>query len=126
VKPAGNGQLYPPTTGGVRPVRDVEPLAPSVERTETLHQIEKLTPPIGDDDPRAAHNFRDDGSAYPSANAKKKDLATSRKTRSRPASTKPVRAPVAADEPRSVPDISPATPVPPKKTNTLDLFNDTK
>jgi serine/threonine protein kinase len=115
----GGGQALPPMTGGVRPVRDVEPLALPSERTE-LPKAADFAPAVGDDDPRAAHNFRDDGNDYPAANAKKKDLAAARK-RPRVGAAKPVRAPVDDEFADEAP-----SPVSAKKSNTLDLFNDTK
>jgi hypothetical protein len=77
-----------------------------------------------DDDPRAPHNFREEERTYPSASEKKKDLAVaSKKGRPRPAAGKRPPAPNAANEALE-PDVSP--PPSAKKTDTLDLFNDTK
>jgi serine/threonine protein kinase len=118
---AGSSPTLPPAIGGVRPVRD-EPLARPLQDRKPEPEPEADVPE-GDDDPRAAHNFRDDGSAYPSMSAKKKDLAAaSRRPRQRPATTKPVRTPTS--EPETTGDVPPAAT--PKKSNTLDLFNDTK
>jgi serine/threonine-protein kinase len=106
-----------PTSGGVRPVHDLEP-----PRNAEVAVDERA--PLEDDDPRAARNFRDDATAYPAANAKKKDLAVAtRKARPKLAATKPVRQPAQGRDPAPA-DVSPAAP--PKKSNTLDLFNDTK
>jgi serine/threonine protein kinase len=108
----------PTPSGGVRPVQDLEP---PVSNTEMA--VDERAP-LEDDDPRAARNFRDDATTYPAANAKKKDLAAAtRKPRPKLTATKPIRqsAPERDAEPTN---ISPAAP--PKKTNTLDLFNDTK
>jgi serine/threonine protein kinase len=120
VKPASPSAPHdlPPSTGGVRPVRDQEPPAGNAE----LAADERA--PLEDDDPRAARNFRDDVAAYPAADAKKKDLAAAtRKARPKLGATKPVRQPAPIGDPEPA-DVSPAAP--PKKTNTLDLFNDTK
>jgi eukaryotic-like serine/threonine-protein kinase len=78
-----------------------------------------------DDDPRAARNFQDDNSAYPSASAKKRELAAAaRRPRARPAAIKPSHTLPAVE--REPDDAAEAPVSPPKKTNTLDLFNDTK
>jgi serine/threonine protein kinase len=117
---AGSSHALPPAIGGVRPVRDVEPPTKPLQ-DRPIERAPEAPPAEDDDDPRAAHNFRDDGIAYPSANAKKKDLAAaSRKPR---LATKPVRTPAAADPAPSADD-PPASSS--KKSNTLDLFNDTK
>jgi eukaryotic-like serine/threonine-protein kinase len=114
--PAPRDAPLPSAGGGVRPVHDLEP-----PRKEDV--APELPVPTEDDDPRAARNFRDDANTYPAANAKKKELAAAtRKGRLKPATTKPVQ-PQAERDPEPE-DVSPA--VPPKKSNTLDLFNDTK
>jgi eukaryotic-like serine/threonine-protein kinase len=116
----GSSHTLPPAIGGVRPVRDVEPPTKPLQ-DRPIERAPEAPPAEDDDDPRAAHNFRDDGIAYPSANAKKKDLAAaSRKPR---LATKPVRTPAATDPAPSADD---APTAPSKKSNTLDLFNDTK
>jgi eukaryotic-like serine/threonine-protein kinase len=124
-KPVGIKPVSPPASndlptpsGGVRPLHD---LAPPANQAEVV--VDERAP-LEDDDPRAARNFRDDATAYPAANAKKKDLAAaSRKPRPKPTATKPVRPPAPEGDPEPT-DTSPAAP--PKKNNTLDLFNDTK
>jgi hypothetical protein len=90
------------------PIRPAQPEPPAQQPTTVSE----------DDDPRAPHNFRDDDTLYPSANAKKKDIAAALK-RPKP-KPRPV-APVEQDEPSGV---SPEPP--PKKSNPLDLFDDTK
>jgi eukaryotic-like serine/threonine-protein kinase len=121
---SGNGQALPRATGGVRPVRDIDLLAQPVDLAAqpadkspnvVLDQL-----PVGDDDPRAAHNFRDDPTAYPATNTKKKDLAVAAHKGRPKAPIKPVRV-----ERQGEP--TPAVPAAPaKKASTLDLFNDTK
>jgi serine/threonine-protein kinase len=133
---AATGQwdsLPPSASGGVRPLRDSE-VEPAPERaaleraaSRTSPEPQRLDPiaPISamDDDPRAARNFQNDVHAYPSANAKKKDIAAAaRKAQARSSSAN--KAPRAAPVESSSDDVSPAAP--PKKSNTLDLFNDTK
>ena len=103
-------------SGGVRPVRELDP--PAVP-------VADEPPRDSDDDPRAARNFQDDSAAYPSANAKKKDLAAAaRKPKPRLTPTKPAKPLLVEREPeRAV--AAPAGPA--KKSDTLDdLFNDTK
>jgi serine/threonine-protein kinase len=110
---------------GVHPVREVDPSpAPGAEDEPV---------PSGDDDPRAARNFRDDTTAYPSANAKKKELAAAaRKRKPRPTATRTVKPPPAelARDTRAAREPAPpvsAPAAPAKKSDTLnDLFNDTK
>jgi serine/threonine-protein kinase len=114
-----------PSAGGVRPVReaDVADFAPPSRKPPEPERADPI-PPISalDDDPRAARNYQTEALAYPSANAKKKDLAVAAR-KARPS--------VAPKTPRpSVPidtgsdDVSPAAPS--KKSNPMDLFNDTK
>ena len=113
---AALGRAAPPSSGGgIRPVREVD--APAAARAEDGR-------PSVDDDPRAARNFQDDASAYPSASAKKRELAAAaRRPKPRLASAKSVKP--QALERESERTIS--TPAPGKKTDTLDdLFNDTK
>jgi len=75
-----------------------------------------------DDDPRAARNFRDDATAYPAGNAKKRELAAAANKARRAPKPARVLPPVQREA-----DYDPEVPAaPPKKSNTLDLFNDTK
>ncbi|HTV22329.1 MAG TPA: serine/threonine-protein kinase [Polyangiaceae bacterium] len=118
--PARDATTTPPaTSGGIRPLRDVTP-------TPVEPRAADDAPPADDDDPRAARNFQDDATAYPSANAKKKDLAAAaRKPKPRLAASKPTK-PMTVDH---EPERTVAAPPPPsaKKSDTLDdLFNDTK
>jgi eukaryotic-like serine/threonine-protein kinase len=106
----------PATSGGVRPVRELDPpVAPALGEP----------PPDLDDDPRAARNFQDDSAAYPAANAKKKDLAAAaRKPKPRLTPIKPAKPLLVEREPER--PVAPP-PAPAKKSDTLDdLFNDTK
>jgi hypothetical protein len=102
----------------VRPVLEAEaPLHPAPEQPS---QPTARPAALEDDDPRAPHNFNDDNTVYPSASAKKKELAAAQK-RPRP---KPRPQP-AVEPPRSEPPtVSPEQTT--KKTNPLDLFDDTK
>jgi hypothetical protein len=89
-------------------------------------------PPV-DDDPRAARNFKDDATAYPSADEKKKDLAAAarrpkpRHTPIKPATPQPgVERGIERGIEREV-ERPASTSAPAKKSDTLDdLFNDTK
>jgi serine/threonine-protein kinase len=116
--PAHELSTPPATSSGVRPLREVTP--PPVK------QVEDAPPPADDDDPRAARNFQDDATAYPSANAKKKDLAAAaRKPKPRLTPLKPAK-PLPAVEREPERTVS-APPTAAKKSDTLDdLFNDTK
>jgi serine/threonine-protein kinase len=111
--PTREATQSPATSGGVRPVRELDPPAPPTADEP---------PRDGDDDPRAARNFQDDSAAYPAANAKKKDLAAAaRKPKPRLAPIKPAKPLLVEREPER----APAAPA--KKSDTLDdLFNDTK
>jgi eukaryotic-like serine/threonine-protein kinase len=106
----------PATSGGVRPVRELDPPAPPTANEP---------PRDDDDDPRAARNFQDDSAAYPAANAKKKDLAAAaRKPKPRLTPIKPAKPLLVEREPERA-GATPAAPA--KKSDTLDdLFNDTK
>ena len=101
----------------VRPVREpdppIRPALPDPAATTAPSALE-------DDDPRAPHNFRDDNTVYPSASAKKRELAAAQRH------PKPKPRPAAPVEPTrdDAYDVSPAAP--PKKSNPLDLFDDTK
>jgi serine/threonine-protein kinase len=112
-----------PTPTIVRPVREPDPpIRPASNLgTEPEPPPQQLAPPqTEDDDPRAPHNFRDDDTPYPSANAKKKELAAAQK-RARPKPPRPQPVESAHDEP---PAVSPEAA--PKKSNPLDLFDDTR
>lgn len=132
-------ELPPPTTGGVRPVRDVEPpvLRPQAAQADDARPHRGDDPVLAqDDDPRAARNFKDDATAYPTASAKKKDLAAaSSKGRTRPAARTPPaqRASGHNDSRQGAPaaqrkPVEGAVPPPAsaKKSSPLDLFDDTK
>jgi eukaryotic-like serine/threonine-protein kinase len=125
--PVPRETLPSPNTLGVRPlVEKADEPPPSQPAPEPLiiHRDPPEPFPPVDDDPRAARNFQDDNSAYPSASAKKRELAAAaHKPRARPAASKPRALPAVEREPDEAAD-APASP--PKKTNTLDLFNDTK
>ena len=118
--PSGTQAAPPLPTTGVRPVTEPEP---TLIRPAPPEPRPPVPEPVGirDDDPRAARNFRDDGARYPTADAKKKDIATAsrRKPRATPKPPPPRRV-------ERIPDPGPVVAPPPKKTNPLDLFNDTK
>jgi serine/threonine-protein kinase len=114
--PTREAAQSPVTSGGVRPLREIDPSpAPTADEP----------PRDRDDDPRAARNFQDDSAAYPSANAKKKDLAAAaRKPKPRLTPIKPAKPLLVEREPERA-GAAPAAPA--KKSDTLDdLFNDTK
>lgn len=123
-------ELPPPTTGGVRPVLEVAPpvLRAPVAPVESRPEPRADEPVIAeDDDPRAARNFKDDATAYPTASAKKKELAAaSTKARMRAAARPRAAAPRDSALPGE--PVEPAVPPPgsAKKSNPLDLFDDTK
>jgi eukaryotic-like serine/threonine-protein kinase len=147
VIPAAGGKLGTPKAAGSPVPRDTLPSAnnigvrPFVEKPEAVEPAQPAQPvtepliihretpepfvPL-DDDPRAARNFQDDSSAYPSASAKKRELAAAaHKPRARPTTAKPSGHALPPVE-REQDFDSETVPAPAKKTNTLDLFNDTK
>jgi serine/threonine-protein kinase len=114
---AGRAELAPTPTI-VRPVREPEP---PIRPAPPEPPPQQAAPPqaLEDDDPRAPHNFRDDDTPYPSASAKKKELAAAQR-RARPRQrTQHVEPP-----PERAPAVSPEAE--PKKSNPLDLFDDTR
>jgi hypothetical protein len=115
---AGREPLASPTPTIVRPVREPDPpIRPAAP--EPPPEPSAPSPATEDDDPRAPHNFRDDDTPYPSASAKKKEIAAAQK-RARPRPRpQPVEPP--QDQPAAV---SPEAA--PKKSNPLDLFDDTR
>jgi hypothetical protein len=130
VSTAEPGQAQPgwdsaPSSGGVRPLREAAPLDAVPPEPRLPPEPARALPsaPISalDDDPRAARNYQADVHAYPSATAKKKDIAAATR-KSRPLAPKTPRPSVPVDT--DIEDVSP--PAPSKKSNPLDLFNDTK
>jgi eukaryotic-like serine/threonine-protein kinase len=124
VKPETDAKAAADTTGMVlapaivRPVREPDPpVRPAT--AEPPVQASAPPPAAEDDDPRSPHNFRDDDTPYPSASAKKKELAAAQK-RARPKARPQPSAPPQDEAPSVSPEAAP------KKSNPLDLFDDTK